>query len=199
MTLYTGRRRIFFVTGRPGVGKTTLVKRVAEYLFENYKVDGFITLEVREGGSRVGFKIMSIAKALGKEGPEDWLAHVSMFRDGPRIGKYHVNLSAIEDVAIKILESAIQNAELIVIDEIGPMELLHRKFLPTVERVLNSDKVVLATVHIRFREDERLRKLVQRPDALLVELTVQNRNNMYQIVRHNVEQALKALRREMRG
>ena len=191
------RRRIFFVTGRPGVGKTTLVKRVAEALFDKYRIDGFITQEVREGGTRVGFKLMSISKAIGREGPEDWLAHVSMFRDGPRIGKYRVNLSAIEDIAIRILERAVAEADLIVIDEIGPMELLHRKFLPTVEKVLNSDKVVLATVHIRYREDDRLRRLVERPDALLVELTVQNRNNMYQIVKHNVEQALKSLRRSM--
>ncbi len=189
------RRRVFFVTGRPGVGKTTLVKRVAEALFDKYKIDGFITQEVREGGSRVGFKLMSIAKAIGRDGPEDWLAHVSMFRDGPKIGKYRVNLSAIEDIAIKILEKAVSEADLIIIDEIGPMELLHRKFLPTVERVLNSDRVVLATIHVRYREDDRLRRLVERPDALLVELTVQNRNNMYQIVKYNIEQALKLLRR----
>ncbi len=188
-------RRIFFITGRPGVGKTTLVKRVSQALYDKYRVEGFVTVEVRESGVRVGFKIMTIERALGKDGEEDWLAHVHMFRGGPRVGKYNVNVSAIEDIGVKTLERAVSEADLIVIDEIGPMELLCRKFLPAVEKVLNSNKVVLATVHIRYREDEKLRKLVERTDALLVELSVQNRENMYQVVKYNVEQALRLLTR----
>ncbi len=194
MSLKTAQRRIFFVTGRPGVGKTTLVKRVAEALYDRYRVRGFITVEVREKRARVGFKIMTIERALGRNGEEDWLAHTHMFREGPRVGKYRVNVSAIERIGVKTLEQALTEADLIVIDEIGPMELLCRSFLPAVERALNSGKVILATLHIRYREDERLRRLTNRPDSLLVELTIQNRNSMYQIVKHNVEQALRAAR-----
>ncbi len=189
-------RRIFLVTGRPGIGKTTLVKKVAEALYDKYIIRGFITQEVREQGSRIGFKLMTIDRALGKDGQEDWLAHVSLFRGGPRVGKYNVNIEAIDNIAVKTLEEALKdNVDLIIIDEIGPMELLSRKFLPTVEKVLDSDKIVLATIHIKCREDPRLRKIVDRKDKLLVELTLQNRNQMYQIVRHEVEQAIKILRK----
>ncbi|NPA23752.1 MAG: NTPase [Crenarchaeota archaeon] len=188
--------RIFLVTGRPGVGKTTLVKKVAETLYGRYLIRGFITQEVREQGSRIGFKLMTIEKALGRDGEEDWLAHVSLFRGGPRIGKYNVNIDAIDNIAIRVLEDSLrQDTDLIVIDEIGPMELLSRKFLPTVEKVLDSDRVVLATIHIKCREDPRLRKIVDRKDKLLVELTLQNRNQMYQIVRHEVEQAIRRFRK----
>ncbi len=190
-------RRIFLITGRPGVGKTTLVKRIAEALYDKYSIAGFITQEVREAGVRVGFKIMTIEKVLGKNGEEDWLAHVSMFRGNPKIGKYNVNIEAIDYIGIKTLEKALkENIELVIIDEIGPMELLSKKFLPTVEKVLNSDKIVLATIHIKCREDEKLRRIVQRQDTLLVELTIQNRNSMYQTVKHEIEQALRIRRKQ---
>ncbi len=189
-------RRIFLITGRPGIGKTTLVRRIAEALYDKYIVRGFITQEVREQGVRVGFKIMTIEKALGRDGQEDWLAHVSLFRKGPRIGKYIVNIDSIDAIGVKTLEESLkEETDLIVIDEIGPMELLSKKFLPTVEKVLDSDRIILATIHIKCREDPRLRKIVERKDKLLIELTLQNRNQMYQIVKHEVEQAIRNLRK----
>ncbi len=189
-------RRIFLVTGRPGIGKTTLVRKVAEALYDKYIIKGFITQEVREQGVRVGFKIMTIERVLGKNGKEDWLAHVSLFKGNPKIGKYNVNIEAIDEIGVKTLEESLRdNVDLVVIDEIGPMELLSRKFLPTVERVLNSDRIVLATIHIKCRQDPKLQKIVTRKDSILIELTLQNRNQMYQIVKHEIEQTLR-LRRQ---
>ncbi|WP_054856172.1 50S ribosome-binding GTPase [Vulcanisaeta sp. JCM 16161] len=84
------------ITGPPGVGKTTLIKRVVDHARSvGVSVYGFITTEVREGGSRVGFKIVDVSS-----GREAWLAHVSLFKGGPMVGKYNVNLRAMEDVGI---------------------------------------------------------------------------------------------------
>lgn len=45
-----------------GVGKTTLVKKVADHLRESHrKVSGFYTDEVRNGSTRVGFDIVNVA------------------------------------------------------------------------------------------------------------------------------------------
>ena len=50
-----------FITGMPGVGKTTLALKVAERLKDlGYKVGGFITKEIRKDGRRVGFKIITL-------------------------------------------------------------------------------------------------------------------------------------------
>ena len=178
-------KRIYFVTGRPGIGKTTLVKKLLDYFKDKVKVCGFITLEVREAGSRIGFKIVNT------NGDEDWLAHISMFRNGPRIGKYRVNLDAIENIAIKFLENYSKDAQLIIIDEIGPMELQHPKFLPCVKKVLELGKPVVATIHIKYNQYPELRNLVNRNDAVLVTLNESNRNQMYQIIKARIESLLK--------
>ncbi len=84
------------ITGPPGVGKTTLIKRLVDHARSmGVGVFGFITTEVREGGSRVGFRIVDI-----NNGREAWLAHVSLFAGGPTVGKYNVNLRAMEEVGI---------------------------------------------------------------------------------------------------
>ncbi len=93
------------ITGPPGVGKTTLIKRLVDHARSmGVGVFGFITTEVREGGSRVGFRIVDI-----NSGREAWLAHVSLFTGGPTVGKYNVNLRAMEEVgipAIRLLSPA---------------------------------------------------------------------------------------------
>ncbi len=176
--------KVIFVTGRPGVGKTTLVKRVVDYLRERgrYVIKGFYTLEVREGESRIGFRIVSL------DGDEDWLAHVSMFRGGPRVGKYWVNVDAIERIGIRSVEEGIRSADLIVIDEIGPMELKHPRFLPVVRDAVSSGKPVLATIHISYDRSNELRELVRR--GVLITIDLRNRDAMFNVVRDRVERAV---------
>ena len=167
-------QRITFITGRPGIGKTTLVKKLWDYFKGKIKIVGFITIEVREGNSRVGFKI------INTKGEEDWLAHIELFKGGPRVGKYWVNVSAIERIGLKVLEEDVEDAQLITIDEIGPMELKHPRFLQTVRKVLDLGKYVVATIHIRCQEDPELRKLISRSDATLITLTFTNRDYVAQ-------------------
>ena len=56
------------LTGRPGVGKTTVVRRVVERL--SRPTGGFYTCELREGGRRTGFEIVTL------DGQRATLSHV---------------------------------------------------------------------------------------------------------------------------
>lgn len=127
------------VTGHPGVGKTTLVLQVVERV--PLKCGGMVTKEIRKVGRRVGFSVHDIL--TGKEGV---LAHVHLER-GPKLGRYRVNLKDLDEVGAAAIERALKECELVVVDEVGPMELFSPRFIRAVERALEADKHLLVTVH----------------------------------------------------
>src|SRR4051812_9918171 len=101
------------LTGRPGCGKTTLIKRFVKNLSQH--AAGFYTEELRDRGVRVGFKLVTL------DGGEGVLAHVD-FKTPERLGKYGLDLSVLEAIGVKAIREAVQAQRLVVIDEIGPME-----------------------------------------------------------------------------
>lgn len=127
------------ITGRPGVGKTTLIERVIDRL--PAVAGGMITKEIRVCGHRVGFSILDVA--TGETGV---LAHVH-HRDGPKVGRYTVDVKSIVATGIAAIDRAIASADLVVIDEIGPMELACPEFVPAVDRALSSNKPLLISTH----------------------------------------------------
>jgi Predicted nucleotide kinase len=75
------------------------------------------------------------------------LASKKLKVQGPRVGSYTVNLEDIEIIAVQALERAYNNADLIVIDEIGTMELFSQSFRNIVGKILKSNKNCLSTIH----------------------------------------------------
>jgi len=133
-----------FITGLPGVGKTTIILKVTKELKNHdLKIGGFVTQEIREKGKRVGFKIKALD--TGEEGILAWAGN-----GYPRVGKYVVNLKDINNIAVSAIRRAIENADVIIIDEIGAMEYKSREFAKSIDEVIKSEKVLLATVHRRY-------------------------------------------------
>ena len=155
------------ITGRPGSGKTTLIKRVVEKLPE--PAGGFYTEEIREHGTRVGFKVVTL------DGKETVLAHVD-FTGPERVSKYGLDLRGLEQVGVKAIKAATKARRVVVIDEIGPMEIRSTAFRAAVIDVLESGVPVLATIFARplpFTE-----KLKRRRDVTLIELRPDNRTKL---------------------
>ena len=100
-----------------------------------------ITREIRVCGRRVGFSLTDVA--TGEEGV---LAHLHR-RDGPKVGRYSVDLSSLEGVGVRAILHAVESCELVVIDEIAPMELTSAAFVPAVETALASDRALLISTH----------------------------------------------------
>ncbi|WP_456472277.1 NTPase [Methanocaldococcus sp.] len=130
-----------FITGKPGVGKTTLIKKLFEEL-KDKEVGGFITEEIRKEGRRVGFKMIALDT---KE--EGLLAYVG--KGEPRVGKYRVFVDNIDKIAVNALKRAL-NKDIILIDEIGAMEFKSKNFKKALDEVLKSNKIIVATLHRNY-------------------------------------------------
>ncbi|MGP3950017.1 NTPase [Streptomyces sp. 7N604] len=153
--------------GRPGVGKTTAVRRLAA-LLRTRGVVGFTTEEIRHGGTRVGFALETLA------GERAVLAHVD-FPGPPRVGRYGVDLGVMERLALLSLTSAPRDpGRLVLIDELGRMELACTAFQDAVRSLFEADADIVATVHAH--RDPFTDALKQRADIELVPLTRANRD-----------------------
>jgi len=152
------------ITGYPGVGKTTLVNKITKQL--SCKIGGFYTHEMRENGKRTGFYITDF------DGNQMIMA--SERSDLPyRVNKYGVNINAFEKVGIPAMERALKSADLILIDEIGRMEMFSPKFCDMLRKVFDSEKPLLAT--IKRVDCELTKELKKRKDVELIEVTKFNR------------------------
>ena len=155
------------LTGRPGCGKTTLIKRVVNNLPQ--RAGGFYTEEIRDRGTRAGFKIVTL------DGDEVVFAHVDL-KTSDHVGKYRLDLSALEAVGVKAVREAVQARQLVVIDEIGPMEIRSAISRDAVNEALDSKVPVLATIFARSLPFTDAIK--SRPDVTLIEVRPNNRERL---------------------
>ena len=172
-------KKNILITGRPGVGKTTIIKEAIKGL--EAMVGGFYTEEIREGGKRVGFRIRSTA------GDEGILAHVNC-HSPCRVSRYGVNIFDLERVGCRALEEAMEKAVLVVMDEIGSMELYSNRFCRMVLRILSSPVPVLGT--LQARRNEFLDEIRKRSDVEIIRVTEQNRDDQARFVRRLVLELL---------
>jgi len=178
-------KRLLLITGVPGVGKTTVLLRTIEALKSmGFKVGGMLSREVREGGTRVGFEIVDFETEQ-----RGWLAHVNQ-PDGPQVSKYRVNLRDLETIGAASIRSAVAKAQIVVVDEIGPMELHSPTFKGAVVQAINSDKPVLGVIHHRAR-DPLLDSVRTRDDAEILEVTYGNRGHIHNLLIDKINQFLK--------
>jgi len=180
-------KRLVFVTGRPGVGKTSVLLRAVNNLKNReYTVGGMISREVREGGVRVGFEIMDFST-----GQRGWLAHVNQ-PTGPQVSKYRVNLTDLNAIGVNSILNAVKNADIIIVDEIGPMELFSQAFREAVAQAIESSKPMLGTIHLKAR-DPLIDAIKKREDAEILEITYENRGQLHNLIIDKVVQFLQKL------
>jgi nucleoside-triphosphatase len=158
------------ITGLPGSGKTETLLRIINLLEEEgIKVGGMITEPIVEKQRRSGFQIV------------DWLSKESMvfahegMKSRVRSGRYGVNLAALEDLGIRALQEARQNADVVVIDEVGKMEVESEAFTKAVVDTLDQDKSIIMTLHKKSR-NPLLQDIRRRDELRLLEVTPVNKN-----------------------
>ncbi len=179
------RNRLLFLTGFPGVGKTTVLIKTTEVLRAGGRtVGGMISREIREHGERIGFEIVNL-----KSGRRGLLAHVDQC-NGPRIGKYHVNVAELEDVGVSAISEAIESSDVIAIDEIGPMELSSEQFKNAVVSAIDCAKPVIGVIHWKAK-GKPLEDYRSREDSLVYTITNRNRDELPAAITKEVERYLK--------
>jgi len=159
------------ITGLPGCGKTTLFKKLVEELRPMRPV-GFYTEEIRASGVRKGFALRSL------DGRQGVLAHVRFSKD-QRVGKYGVDVAGFERF-LEALRWDRPDTDLVMIDEIGKMECLSMQFQRLVKEVLNSERLLIAT--IAQHGAGLIAQIKSREDVVIYSLTTQNRDAMAEII-----------------
>ncbi len=170
------------LTGVPGVGKTTIIRKVAESL-SGHALAGFVTEEIRAEKGREGFRLITL------DGREATMAHIN-FRTPHRVGKYGVDVPTIDRLAASAL-SLERHIELYLIDEIGKMECLSGAFVTGMRSVLDSGKPVVASV--AKKGEGFIGEVKGRRDSVIWEVTRQNRNAMTRAVLSWIEGKLEPL------
>lgn len=128
--------KLLLLTGAPGIGKTTVLRKAAAGLAE-FRLGGFYTAEMREEGERVGFRIASF------DGRQAVMADRHFA--GPRVGKYGVDVGAIDAMVQQTL-AADPAADIYLVDEIGKMECQSARFVVAMRALLDGGRPVAATV-----------------------------------------------------
>jgi len=177
------------LTGRPGIGKTSVLLRATDILkSKGYDIGGMISREARSCGARVGFEIVDFRTER-----RGWLAHTNQ-PTGPGIGRYRVNLSDLNTIGVSSILEAAKNADIVVVDEIGPMELLSSDFKEAVSNALNSSKMLIGTIHYAAR-DPLISTIKAREDVQILEVTRENRTSLHTVL---VGRVLQFIEREFK-
>jgi nucleoside-triphosphatase THEP1 len=141
------RGQVILLTGRRGVGKTTVCQTVAELARRRgYRPYGVITpaiyacpeLALREvegqsrrdsHGAKVGFEAVDVSSG------ERWpLARTDRELGGPCVGPYSFDPEGLSKALEVLITAAMEERDLLVIDEIGPLELEQGKgFAPILD------------------------------------------------------------------
>ena len=135
---------VLLLTGRPGIGKTTALRQVVAALGD--RAGGFYTREVRAGRRRSGFELVTLAGETAPLATRD--PDVTFHRQAP-FGRYRVNLDAIDTLGVPALLAALEKGQVVVVDEIGPMEILSPRFRDAILRILDSQAAVVGAIVLR--------------------------------------------------
>ena len=132
-----------FISGMPKVGKTTLCRKIFENFKDKIKISGFLTEEKNENNKRVGFEIVLLpSEKRFLFASKEKISNISY-------AGYYLNLSILEKIIEKV-EKEIENSDLIIIDEIGKMEMKSYKFKSFIEKILELEINLIATLHREF-------------------------------------------------
>lgn len=167
----TVSKKNILITGRPRVGKSTIIHRVVERLksLGYTEIGGFYTLEMSSEGKRIGFAIHTLDGRVGR------LAEVGL-QSRFTLGRYGIDMEQFESIALSALEDSIRQEKMVVIDEIGYMELKSRRFRDLVLEALDAKPPVLATImRSRFDFPEAIKA---REDVMLITVKVENRDRV---------------------
>jgi nucleoside-triphosphatase len=160
--------QIVLLSGEPRVGKTTALKKIIQMIGENNCI-GFYTEEIRDEFDRIGFDCVSL------NGRRERIADVN-FKNDTRMGRYGIDIEAFEDFLSYAIKRSSGSSKIIIIDEIGPMQLLSKKFKQEIINILTGPNSVIGTIFCKKHPDvDEIKKI---PGIKVYSITSKNRNTI---------------------
>ncbi|XP_027218058.2 cancer-related nucleoside-triphosphatase homolog isoform X1 [Penaeus vannamei] len=175
MLVYFDLRKLSEIS--KGVGKTTLVQKLVNNLKDaGVPCNGFYTQEVRQGGKRIGFDVVTLD---GKNGILSRVKPQDGNRRECRVGQYVVDVPAFESLVLPLLRTQASTPQVLVLDEIGKMEMFSQGFVTSVQRILaQPDSTVLTTIPIpKGKPIPLVEQIRSNKNVFLVNLSKSNRDD----------------------
>lgn len=179
------------VTGPPGSGKSTLLFEIVGRLEENgIKLAGVTSPEIKRNEDRWGFHIKDI-----KTGKKGILASIEL--DGsPRVSRYGVSLEDLNKIGVEALRNALEDeSEVVVIDEIGKMELASRAFADVTKELLDSNKIIVGVIYYK-PVHPLIREIKSRGDTKVYWVTQKKTKQERQEIREEIVESILAILRD---
>lgn len=175
--------RKILITGPPRSGKSTLIIKLIDYFCNlNYKIHGFLTPEVRKDGNRIGFDIEDInSRERGK------LARIGNYTTNYKLGRYHIFIEEFEEIISKLENIEFRALDLIIIDEIGKMELFSKKFQNLINKFFHSNIKIIATIGQRIKHPLK-DSLLKIPEVIFFTLSRQNQQETFKKIIANISE-----------
>jgi len=129
----------YLVMGKPGIGKTTLIRQVVSTM--RMRAAGFYTEDLQDSGVREGFRIVTLDGDVGLLASSEHAGPV-------QVSKYGVNLEELERVGVAAVRSAMERGHVMVADEIGRMQLQAKNFRQAVFEAVRAGHPMLGTIMI---------------------------------------------------
>ena len=159
------------ISGQPGTGKTKTVLRIAKMIEDKFKIGGFTTNPIREDGEITGFNLKDFTT-----GEEELSASV-LWDVKPKIPGMNpesrplgIRLDAVNRIATSSVEKAIEESDLILVDEVGKLVSESKEFSAVLKEALKCGKPMLITMHKRSR-NPLLQSIRKRDDLRTLEVT----------------------------
>jgi len=173
-------KHVFLLTGKPRAGKTTLIKKLIDEVGPE-NCGGFYTEEIKNATDRIGFRCVSI------NGVSVEIAHIDSLSK-VRIGRYGIDVEIFENFAVKVLQDALHSKKIIVVDEIGFMQMLSADFRQIVQEIISANQIVLGTIPIDSHPD--IDKIKYAEGVKLVSLSEFNRDAVSECMIKDISNAL---------
>ena len=91
------------------------------------------------------------------------------------VGTLGVDLALFESVSISAIKTACEQCDIVIIDEVGKVEVESQAFVDAVNDALDIDKPMIITLHKKSR-NPLLQDIRRRDDVRILEVTPTNRN-----------------------
>lgn len=162
------------ISGPPRSGKSTLISKLIEhYKKKQFTISGFLTPEVREKNKRVGFDLKNI-----NTGKRYKLARIGDYHTNYRLGKYHVFTKDLDILISKLEDLYLKNIDLMIIDEIGKMELFSKKFQDFIKYIFNSDFNIIATIGQKLQHPIKT-YILNLPSIIAIIINIENQRQVF--------------------